>query len=333
MLVELNMPKFGMTMKEGTIVKWFKQTGDFVAKDEPILEVETEKITNMVDSPVDGVLEKILYPEGETVAISVVIAYIDETASAGKAASGQIASGPAAEPAAAEDTVKVISETKPYSGLRKTIGERMSESLRKSPQGTMTTRADMTEIIALKSEWKAKGQSVTYTDILVKVVGLALERNPILNASNADGKILVYRSVNIGIGVGTDHGLYVPVIRNVQTKTVLEISAELKALTQKVKEDRLTADDMKGGTFTVSNLGMFDVDIVTAIINPPEAAILSIGTTRKELVVADDESTEVRSLTTLSLTADHSVMDGVPVMRFLADMKEIMKNPRQYLKI
>ncbi len=112
---------------------------------------------------------------------------------------------------------------------------------------------------------------------------------------------------------------------------MLQISSELKELISKVKEKRLTMEDMAGGTFTISNLGMYDVDIITPIINPPEAAILAIGSTRKETVVSEDDKIVVRPMVTLSLTADHAVMDGIDVMNFFRDLKEILKMPEKFL--
>lgn len=329
MSLEVYMPKFGMTMKEGKIVNWFKKEGDDVEKGEPILEVETEKIVNTVDAQVSGKLEKILYPEGETVSIGIVIAYIDVQLSESIPAIQKEEKSDT--DLIAEDPVKIIREIKPLSGLRKIIGERMAESLRRSPQGTMTTRADMTELIALKDYYKSQGHKVTFTDMFVKIVALAFQSNPIINSAIEDGKLVIYQSANIGVAVGTEGGLLVPVIKNAEKKSILEISREVKEMSKKIKENHIKTEDMTGGTFTISNLGMFDVDIITPIINPPEAAILAIGTTHKEVVVLEDGATCVKPLTTLSLTADHAIMDGLPAVKFLASIKEIMKNPREYL--
>lgn len=329
MIEEVNMPKFGMTMAEGLITNWFKKKGDYVKKDEPLLEVETEKIVNSVDAPASGILEEIFYPEGETVKIATVIAKINTDAGPENAVN------PTAEPDGKQEetvkTEKVILEKRPYLGLRKTIGERMSESLRRSPQGTMTTRADMTEILKLKKQLEEKGQKISITDIIVKIIGLAIEKNPILNASVEGDEILLYKSINMGVAMGTDNALFVPVVHHVEEKTVFQIAAELKELGLKIKENRLSSADISGGTFTINNMGMFDVDIVTAIINPPEAAILAIGATRREVMAEEDGTTSVKPLTTLSLTADHAVMDGIPVFKFFKDIKEIMKNPGLYL--
>lgn len=328
MIEEVYMPKFGMTMTEGKIIKWLKKEGDYVEKGEPLVEIETEKIVNSLDSFASGVVEEILYPEGETLAITTVIAKIntDKTSCAASVSKEETQDFTA-------KTDKIILEKRPYLGLRKTIGDRMKESLANLPQGTMTTRADMTGVFDFKKSLGDKGHKVGVTDIMVKIVGLALEKNPILNAAIVENEIVLYKSVNLGVAMGTEEALFVPVIHNVQDKNLLQISSEVKELSQKLKENRLSPEDMTGGTFTFNNMGLLDVDIVTAIINPPEAAILTIGITRKEVVVEADNSTSIRPLTTLSLSANHAVMDGVPVISFLSDIKEIMKNPATYLDI
>lgn len=228
------------------------------------------------------------------------------------------------------DNEKVILDEAPLIGLRRIIAKRMEESLQKSPQATITTKADMSALIALKETYQSQNEKVTYTDILVKVTACALESNPILNASNQDGKIIRYKSINIGVAVGTDNGLYVPVIKNVLVKSLIEISRELKELIKKVYERKITSEDVSGGTFTLSNLGMFDIDVMTPIINIPEAAILCIGATRKELIVEADDNVTIKPMTTLSLTLDHAVMDGIPGAKFLGTVKSIMANPSFY---
>ncbi|MEA4846857.1 MAG: dihydrolipoamide acetyltransferase family protein [Clostridiaceae bacterium] len=328
MAVEVNMPRLGMTMKEGKLVKWLKQEGDYVKAGEALAEIASEKITNEIEAPSDGFLDKIITQENETVPVGTVVAYLAEAAGERTAVKRESLE---TEKEQEVKGPKTVLEEKPLSSLRKVIGERMAESLRRSPQGTMTTRADMTELIALKNEYAAQNHKVTFTDIFVKIVGLALEKNPILNASIENGKLTLYKSVNIGVGVGTEEGLFVPVIKNVEAKSILDISRELKDLSKKIKDKSITSDDMTGGTFTVSNLGMFDVDIITPIINPPEAAILAIGATHKEAVVLEDDSISVRPITTLSLTADHAAMDGLPAVRFLESIKEIMADPHKYM--
>lgn len=226
---------------------------------------------------------------------------------------------------------KVILKELPLSGIRRIIAEKMEESLRKAPQATVTAKADMSGLIALKKKYFDQGIDLTYTDLFIKVTESALKLNPSLNASLQNGKIVQYKSINIGVAVGTDKALFVPVIKNVQDKNLPEVSRELKGLIQKIHEQKITADELTGGTFTLSNMGMFQVDVMTPIINTPEAAILSIGRTRKELVVENDETIKIKPMTTLSLTLDHSVLDGLPAARFLETYLQIMENPFDYI--
>lgn len=228
-----------------------------------------------------------------------------------------------------EDGKKILKEL-PLSGIRRMIANRMEESLRKSPQATITAKADMSALITLRKKYLDQGIKLTYTDLFVKVTGIALKMNPTLNSSLQNGKIVQYKSINIGVAVGTDKSLVVPVIKNVQDKGLLDVSSELKGLIKRVNEGKIQADDFTGGTFTISNMGMFKVDVMTPIINVPEAAILSIGTTRKELVVENDDTIKIKPITTLSLTLDHAVLDGLPAAKFLETILLVMENPSNY---
>jgi len=215
-------------------------------------------------------------------------------------------------------------------GVRKIIANRMEESLKKSPQATMTTKADMSALADLREEYAREGLKLTYTDLFVKVAAAALERHPLLNASLQDGKIRLYKSINIGVAVGTEEALYVPVIRDVPTKGLAQISRELKEFMLKIREGRIEAADFSGGTFTISNLGMFGIDVMTPIINAPEAAVLCVGAIRREPVVEADDTIRIRPLTTLSLTLDHAVLDGFPAAKFMETLRLVAENPADY---
>ncbi len=328
MSIEVHMPKLGMTMREGTLVKWLKKEGEQVQKGEALAEITSEKITNTIEAPASGVLEKVLYPEGEVVEIGKVIAFLSEQVVEDTVSAAR--EEPVTETKESEDTADY--EIRPLGPLRKVIGERMTESLRSVPQGTLTTRADMSGLIALKEEYAALGQKVTFTDLFIKTVSVALLDNPIINSSLRDGKVYTFKSAHIGVGVGTDEALFVPVIKNADKKGVVEISQELKQLSQKVKDGSIGMEEMSGGTFTISNLGMFDVDIITPVINPPESAILAIGATRQEVVVDKEGQMVIKPLTTLCLTADHTLVDGITAVEFLAKIKEVMRSPQIYLR-
>lgn len=227
---------------------------------------------------------------------------------------------------------RVILSKSHYSGLRKIIGNNMSDSLKKSPQATITMRVDTTELQRAKDNFTKADKKVTFTDFFIKLVGQALIQCPAVNASLIDEKWIVkYKNVNIGVAVGTEQGLYVPVIKDIQAKTVLEISTELKEITLNLRNGNVLPEYFIGGTFTISNLGMFDIDVMTPIINTPEAAILCFGAIRKEYVIQDDNSALVRPLMWLSLTLDHAVIDGTDGAKFLLAIRNLIMNPYEYL--
>ena len=219
MSVEVYMPKFGMTMKEGTIIEWIKKEGDFADKGEPLAEVESEKITNSVIAPAAGVVTKHLFSQGETVKIGTVIAYI----SSGETTEASIVQKELCPVSPAEEGTKIVLNRLPYTGIRKTIGDRMSESLMKSPQGTMTLKVDISGLLAFKEMCGNKKEKVSVTDILIKITGLVLEKNPMFNASIEGNEIVLYKSINIGVAVAGENGLMVPVIHGVQTTGLFNI--------------------------------------------------------------------------------------------------------------
>lgn len=223
-----------------------------------------------------------------------------------------------------------ILEEVPYSGLRKMIGNRMISSLQQAPQAMISIKVDMSGVTAYKNALKGQGVKVTYTDLLIKVIGKALEQNPVVNSARMGTKIIRYKSVHIGVAVGTEQGLYVPVIRDVQDKSLTEVSAELKDMAQRIRQGELVPEWFQGGTFTISNLGMYDIEVATPIINQPEGAILCVGKTTREPVVQEDDSIAIVPQAMLSMTLDHSIMDGMHGSNFLLSVRSIMTEPEKY---
>jgi pyruvate dehydrogenase E2 component (dihydrolipoamide acetyltransferase) len=226
---------------------------------------------------------------------------------------------------------RVILQEIPYTGIRKIIGQRMRQSLDTAPQGTVITRADMTYIVKLKEELQEKNVRVSYTDIFIKLLACALKEIPILNATRNDEVITIFETVNVGIAVKAGSALVVPVVFDVQNKNVIEIAKETKDLIANVRGGKLELVPMEGGTITINNLGMFDVDGCTPFVNLPEASILAIGTIRKDVWVEEDNNIAVKPVTTLSLTIDHSITDGAPAAQFLGIIKGMMKKPEIYV--
>ena len=217
-------------------------------------------------------------------------------------------------------------ETVPMNGMRKAIARNMQNSHMTSPTVTFNLGIDMTELKRVREQLKAADLKVSYTDILVKVVAKALTEFPVLNCSVVDDKIVYKHYVNMGVAVALDNGLVVPNVRDADKKGIAEISAEVKELAKKAREGGLGMDALTGGTFTITNLGMYGIESFSPIINQPEVAILGVNTMQDKVVVVDGEIC-VRPIMNLSLTADHRVVDGSVAAQFLQRVKALMEKP------
>ena len=217
-------------------------------------------------------------------------------------------------------------EVKPMSGMRKAIAKNMLASVQTSPTVTFNLGIDMTEMKRYREQLKAKEIKVSYTDLLVKFVAKALTEFPLLNCSVEDNKIIYKHYVNMGVAVALDNGLGVPNIVDADKKSLTEISAEVKEMAKQAREGKLPPEKLKGGTFTITNLGMYGIESFTPIINQPEVAILGVNTMEDKVVVRNGEMC-IRPIMNLSLTADHRVVDGSVAAEFLQRVKSLMENP------
>lgn len=420
------MPKFEMAQENGKVGAWLKRVGEQVEKGEPLVEVETDKITMEVEAPASGTLLMIQAQPGEIVPIGAVIAQLllpgehpptlpatVETPTArltpvasrmaaahrvdlqslpsqgsrvtkatveqflqqqtnrsdaahddkpravpaarrlahelgvaltqvqGSGPAGRIQSrdvqqaaqarstpSPASQPSAAD--LPAIRRRLPLTTMRRTIAERLSTSWREIPQFTLSLDVDMTRCQQVLEEVRSAqldGPRITLTALLVKACAWALVRHPSLNASFDQDALVEWADVNIGVAVGVEAGLLVPVIRQAEQLSLSAIAAQLQDMNARAQVGKLTPGELRGGTFTISNLGMLGVEHFTAIINPPQAAILAVGKTVKRLVVTDDEQTVIRPLANLTLSADHRVVDGAIAARFLADLRQALEKP------
>ncbi|MDE2640082.1 MAG: dihydrolipoamide acetyltransferase family protein, partial [Chloroflexota bacterium] len=228
-------------------------------------------------------------------------------------------------------------ETVPYRGMRRTIGGRMHASLQEMAQLTMAMDADMTRAVDLRRElldlWADRELRPTYTDFAMKAAALALRAHPRLNAELRDEEIVLHPQIHVGFAVALDEGLIVPVTRDTDALPLDELAPISADLAARARERRLGPDDLTGGTFTVTTLGMYGVDVFTPIINPPQAAILGVGRISDRPVFRGEGGTDVerRSFMTLSLTIDHRVVDGAPAAEFLRDVKGILERPSQLI--
>lgn len=224
---------------------------------------------------------------------------------------------------ATDDILEVI----PVRGIRKVIAERMSASNLEKPSAALTISVDAKGMTALRDAFRQDGRRIGYNEIIAKACARALSGHRMLNARLGEGGIQVLRAINIGIAVDTDRGLVVPVIQDTEQKTLGEISDDLSVKVQAVKENRATPEDLSGGTFTVTNLGMLGIEEFTAVINPPECAILAVGALRRVFVPDEDGNPVVRSEMKMTLSFDHRIVDGAPAARFLHDVKRYLENP------
>jgi pyruvate dehydrogenase E2 component (dihydrolipoamide acetyltransferase) len=405
-------------MEAGTIVRWLKAEGDSVERDEPLYELDTEKVTQEVESPVAGVLLKILASEGQEVEVGKPVCVIGEageevsdqpdardsalepsaeaappvpkqeeqredraaaaatagaeqkaeakaeTASAAVDAGERMKASPLARRIAkerglelrrivgtgpegrivAEDVERAAaapaweakpvavtedSETVELTSVRRTIARRLTEAW-EAPHFAISMSADMRRAIALREtlvERVQEGEArPTFSDVLTKLCALALLRHPALNAHYEGNEVRLFHTVNIGIAVAIPNGLVVPVIRNAEALTIPELAAARADLVERTRASKLRPDDLEGGTFTISNLGMFGVERFFAVLNPPQVAILAVGAIEERAVVADSEIV-ARPRMDLTLSCDHRGVDGATASEFLRTLKELLEEP------
>ncbi len=380
-----------MTMQKGRIIRWLKKEGDSIEKDNPLLEVEADKVTTEVESPVSGVLLKICVPEDTEVAVGQPIAFIGKigeplpsinVAAEGKATpevettstgsregprtveeeAEKVRASPLARALAKQhgldlaqirgtgprgritkedilefmelrmDT-RAVKEIIPLKGIQKTIAGRMAESIRTAAHCSMTIEVDASRVIALRremnAELQAKGEDgISFTDILVKVVATALKEDPILNSTLEGERLKVFRDVNIGIAVEVEtegaSGLLVPVVREAHNKSLLQIAREARELIERARSGKVSHSDLSGGTFTITNLGMFGVQTFVPIINPPQTAILGVGAIIEKPAIVNGNIKPQPSLH-LTLSFDHRVVNGARSARFMQRLKQILE--------
>jgi len=238
----------------------------------------------------------------------------------------------AVKPAAGlkETTPAAPAKRVPLVGMRKVIAQRMSESWHTSPMVTLNSEADAHNLKLLRSNlrsaFESKGVNLSYNHILLKICAQALVEFPMLNARLEGDEVILQDEVNIGLAIALEDGLIVPAVKNVARKGLFQIAVETEELIERARGNKLTPDDISGGTFTITNLGMFDVRDFTPIINPPQCAILGVGA-MTDRPVAIDDSVVIRPIMVLSLTFDHRIVDGAQGAQFLKRVKELVQNP------
>lgn len=435
-MIEIFMPKAGMDMQEGTLIRWLKNIGDKVEKDEPIMEIETDKITMEAEAPGSGIFLSKLVDDGTVVPVLSVIGYIGEegekipeksekaeetpkaektegpskaeTAEAPSKAvgtTGDILATPYAKKLAAEkginlenvsadsngiiharevlatplakraadaagvdladvngsgfngrivkddvekyvqsagagSAVNVSAETtnfrtvearKPLKGLRKVVGQRMFESYSQVPTVMQSMKVDMTELILFRKKInEGRRDKVSLNDFIIKATAMAVKELPHVRTMIQGDELVTYAEANIGFAVAVDGGLFVPVIKNADVLSIREISRQAKSLAAAAREGKIKPDDCKGATFTISNMGMYDVFTFNPIINQPESGILGI-TGIEDVLKMRDGNVVVRQEAVLCMSYDHRVMDGVGSAQLKKRVKELIEHPIEIL--
>jgi len=415
MSTEIKVPVLGESVVEATVSQWMKSKGDAVQADEPIVELETDKVTLEVPSPVAGVLEDIIAAEGSTVGVDALLAIVAE----GKAAS-QPASQPASQtpkapaqpapaapatpapapaitassaavaslspavrklveehqlnPAAIRGTGKDGRLTKadvksaiengqarntapasvatvsapsiarsddpreervPMSRLRRVIASRLKDAQNTAAMLTTFNEVDMSAVMALRSEYKDEfeknhGARLGFMGFFVKAVITGLTEFPAVNAEIHGDDIIYKNFYNIGVAVGTPQGLVVPVLKDAQNMGLADIETTIGEFGQKARDGKLGPADMAGGTFTISNGGVYGSLMSTPILNPPQSGILGMHKIQKR-PVAIGNSVEIRPMMYLALSYDHRIIDGREAVSFLVRVKESIEDPRRLL--
>lgn len=241
--------------------------------------------------------------------------------------------GKAAAPPAREPGLPQVVSTTPLKGVRKIVSEGMATSAHTTARVTLVREVDASELVRLRQRFATRGLKVTYNDLLIRICAIALREFPAANARLADGEIQHLDRANVGLAVDTERGLLVPVVHDADRLTILQIAAETARLVAAARSGHISPDDLSGGTFTVTNLGMFGVEAFTPIINLPECCILGLGAIVRKPVVVDDaphgggDTVAVRPRLTLSLVLDHRVIDGAPAARFLERIARLVEDP------
>ncbi len=402
-IIEVQVPQLSESVAEGTLATWKKKIGDSVARDEILVDIETDKVVLEVPSPGAGVLVEIVKADGETVVSGELIARIDTEAKAGAAApaaeapkaaaaaapapsaaapagtaspsarkildekgvaaadvagsgrGGRVTkedavaaapkSGPVAAPAAAKAalptppvTVALGDRTEqrvPMTRLRARIAERLLQSQQTNAILTTFNEVNMGPMMALRKQYgekfeKAHGVRLSFMGFFVKAACAALQKFPVLNAS-VDGNDIVYHGfIDIGIAVGSPRGLVVPIIRNADQLSIAEIEKKIAEFGAKAKDGKLTIEELTGGTFSISNGGIFGSMMSTPIINPPQSAILGIHAT-KDRAMVENGQVVVRPMNYLAMSYDHRIIDGREAVLGLVTMKEALEDPSRLL--
>jgi len=410
MTTEIKVPTLGESVTEATVSKWFKNSGDSVDVDESLCELETDKVTVEVPSPVSGVMKAITAKEGSDVEVGGVLGQIDEGAAPLKTTkAAETASVPASEPvpdlsenALSPAVKKLIQENNlnpvdisgtgkdgrlvkgdvlaylesqsapapapaapnapatsaspaapsaaqypsrlagpreekvPMTRLRRVIAGRLKDAQNTAAMLTTFNEVDMTNVMAMRGRYKESfekkhGVKLGFMSIFIKACVTALREIPAINAEINGNDIIYKNHYDIGVAVGTENGLVVPVVRDADALTFAGIEQTIIDYGRRAREGQLTMEDMTGGTFTITNGGIFGSLLSTPILNPPQSGILGMHKIQKRAMVMDDGAIEARPMMYLALSYDHRIVDGREAVTFLVRVKDCLENPERIM--
>lgn len=396
-MTSIVVPALGESVSEATIAKWLKKEGEAIKVDEPLVELETDKVTVEVNATASGVLSVISVKEGETVEVGTVIGEISEGATAAaapapkaepapkaaaapapaqKSDKSDVQSGPAARkaladnglsaadvvgtgkdgrvtkadvaahvaaPAAAPKAAAPAAPAAPratgereervkMTRLRQAIAKRLKEAQNTAAMLTTFNEVDMTEVMALRNRYKDQfekrtGVKLGFMGLFTKAVVQALKEFPAINAEISGDEIIYKNYYDIGVAVSTPQGLVVPVVRDADTKSLAGIEKDIGDYAAKARNGQLSVADMSGGTFTITNGGVFGSLMSTPIINPPQSGILGMHKTQMRPMVMPDGSIQARPMMYIALSYDHRIVDGREAVTFLVRVKEVLEDP------
>jgi len=379
------VPKWGIEMVEGTITSWNKSEGDAIAKGDEVFEMESDKIVNVWDSPVDGVLRRVLVPAGDAHPVgallgviadaSVADSDIDAFIAAQSKQPAEAAPDNGAAPTSAQKTVQTGDaytrsspsvrrladelgvdlgtvtgtgrrgritdedvkaaaggnsgapegvEIIPLSATRKTIARRLTEAKQTIPHFYLTAEYELDGLLSHRATLNESGEvKVSVNDLIVWCVAQALIKEPRVNVNLVDDDIHQFSAAHVAVAIATDDGLYPATVYNADSKSPAEIASATADLAEKAKTGKLTKEDISGGSFTVSNLGMYGITQFTAIVNPPMGAILALGKASQQVLVEQGEQ-RIATVLSATLSCDHRVIDGAVGAQFLAVLGEVI---------
>ena len=352
--MDIIVPTLGESIVEATVSKWLKNEGEYVEVDEPVVELETDKVTLEVPAPISGLIGSIIAAEGETVEVGQNIGALDPN---GKKSSDdklkakdtndkeekklETKNAKTSSPETdikKDDAVKLPSnqeEIVPMSRLRQAIANRLKSAQNTAAILTTYNEVDMTALMKIRSTYqpnfeKKFGIKLGYMSFFVKACINALKVYPAVNAEIRDNNIVYKNYYNIGVAVGTPEGLVVPVLKNAENMDFPEIEKTIVNFGKQAREGNLTIQDMSNGTFTISNGGVYGSMLSSPILNPPQSGILGMHNIQKRAVVIDDK-VEIRSMMYLALSYDHRIIDGREAVSFLVNVKENLEDPQRML--